>query len=141
VSAIDLDRSMPGRVEHRPWRSRSARRDPTRHDSRVDDEYVEAVLTLVERIPAGRVMAYGSVAEVVGESLARGGPRLVGAVMASYGGAVPWWRVVTASGRLPPGHEVAALQELVAEGCPLSPDGTRVDVRRAAWRPRPTRDR
>jgi alkylated DNA nucleotide flippase Atl1 len=118
-----------------------ARRDPTRHDSRVDDEYVEAVLTLVERIPAGRVMAYGAVAEVVGESLARGGPRLVGAVMASYGGAVPWWRVVTASGRLPPGHEVAALQELVAEGCPLSPDGTRVDVRRAAWRPRPTRDR
>ena len=81
-------------------RGQSARGDPTRHDSRVDDEYVEAVLSLVERIPSGRVMAYGAVAEVVGESLARGGPRLVGAVMASYGGAVPWWRVVTASGRL-----------------------------------------
>ena len=107
----------------------------------MDDEYVEAVLSVVERIPAGRVMAYGTVAEVVGESLARGGPRLVGAVMASYGGAVPWWRVVTASGRLPPGHEVAALRELVAERCPLSPDRTRVDVRRAAWRPRPTRAR
>jgi alkylated DNA nucleotide flippase Atl1 len=38
----------------------------------VDDEYVEAVLSVVERIPAGRVMAYGTVAEVVGESLARG---------------------------------------------------------------------
>ncbi len=110
-------------------------RDPTGHDSRVDDEYVEAVLSLVERIPIGRVMAYGAVAEVVGESMARGGPRLVGAVMAAYGGAVPWWRVVTASGRLPPGNEVAALRELAAEGCPLSSDGTRVDVRRAAWHP------
>jgi alkylated DNA nucleotide flippase Atl1 len=101
----------------------------------VDDEYVEAVLDLVGRIPAGRVMAYGTVAEVVGASLGRGGPRLVGAVMSSYGGAVPWWRVVTASGRLPPGHEVTARRELAAEGCPMSADGTRVDVRLAAWRP------
>ena len=101
----------------------------------MDDEYIEAVLSLVERIPSGRVMAYGAVADVVEESLGRGGPRLVGAVMSTYGGAVPWWRVVTVSGRLPPGHEVAALRELVSEGCPLSADGSRVDVRRAAWRP------
>jgi methylated-DNA-protein-cysteine methyltransferase related protein len=101
----------------------------------VDEEYVEAVLSVVERVPPGRVMSYGAVAEVVGASLERGGPRLVGAVMAAYGGAVPWWRVVTASGRPPPGHEVAALRELVAEGCPLTRDGSRVDVRRASWRP------
>lgn len=100
----------------------------------MDDEYVEAVLSLVERIPPGRVMAYGAIAEVVGARLRRGGPRVVGAVLAMYGAAVPWWRVVTAAGRLPPGHEVAALRELVAEGCPLA-DGTRVDMRRAAWRP------
>jgi alkylated DNA nucleotide flippase Atl1 len=105
----------------------------------VDDEYVEAVLSLVESIPPGRVMSYGAVAEVVGAALERGGPRLVGAVMASYGGAVPWWRVVTTSGRLPPGHEVAALRELVTEGCPLSADGKRVDMRRAVWRPPATR--
>lgn len=103
----------------------------------MDDEYVEAVLALVERIPPGRVMSYGAVAEVVGASLQRGGPRMVGAVLSAYGGAVPWWRVVTASGRLPPGHEVAALRELVAEGCPLSRDGTRADIRRAGWRPEP----
>lgn len=103
----------------------------------VDDEYVEAVLSLVESIPPGRVMSYGAVAEVIGAALGRGGPRLVGSVMANYGGAVPWWRVVTASGRLPPGHEVAALRELVAEGCPLGADGERVDMRRAAWTPRP----
>jgi methylated-DNA-protein-cysteine methyltransferase related protein len=103
----------------------------------VDEAYVEEVLSLVERIPPGRVMSYGVVAEVVGAALGRGGPRTVGAVMASYGGGVPWWRVVTASGRLPPGNEVAALRELVAEGCPLTADGTRVDFRRAAWHPDP----
>jgi alkylated DNA nucleotide flippase Atl1 len=101
----------------------------------VDDEYVEAVLSMVERIPPGRVMAYGAIAEVVGSSLERGGPRLVGAVLSSYGAAVPWWRVVTASGRLPPGSEVRARRELAAEGCPMSADGTRVDVRHAAWHP------
>jgi methylated-DNA-protein-cysteine methyltransferase related protein len=101
----------------------------------MDDEYIEAVLSLVERIPPGRAMAYGAVAEVVGATLERGGPRIVGAVMAAYGGAVPWWRVVTASGRLPPGHEVAALRELAVEGTPLAADGTRIDMRRAAWRP------
>jgi methylated-DNA-protein-cysteine methyltransferase related protein len=106
-----------------------------RHDRPVDDEYIEAVLRLVERIPPGRAMAYGAVAYVVGEHLGRGGPRTVGAVMSAYGAAVPWWRVVTASGRLPRGHEVAALRELVAEGCPLVTDGSRVDLTRAAWHP------
>lgn len=101
----------------------------------MDDAYVEAVLSLVERIPPGRVMSYGAVAEVIGSSLGRGGPRLVGAVLATYGGAVPWWRVVTASGRLPPGHEIAAVRELVAEGCPLTSDGSQVDIGRAGWRP------
>lgn len=101
----------------------------------MDDEYIEAVLSLVERIPPGRAMAYGYIAEVVGAELGRGGPRLVGAVMATFGGGVPWWRVVTAAGRLPPGHEVAALRELAAEATPLSADDTRVDMRRAAWRP------
>ncbi|NEE04127.1 MGMT family protein [Phytoactinopolyspora halotolerans] len=101
----------------------------------MDDEYVEAVLSLVERIPPGRAMAYGAIAEIVGGELERGGPRLVGSVMASYGGAVPWWRVVTSSGRLPPGHEVAALRELAAEGTPMTADGARVDMRRAAWSP------
>ncbi|WP_166349818.1 MGMT family protein [Phytoactinopolyspora limicola] len=101
----------------------------------MDDEYVEAVLTLVERIPPGRAMAYGAIAEVIGAQLRRGGPRMVGAVMASFGAAVPWWRVVTANGRLPPGNEVAARRHLAAEGTPMSVDGDRVDMRRAAWRP------
>jgi alkylated DNA nucleotide flippase Atl1 len=89
----------------------------------------EAVLTVVERIPPGRVMSYGAIADYLG----RGGPRQVGTVMARYGGGVPWHRVVTASGRTPPGHEVEALGRLRAEGAPLR--GDHVDMPRAAWYP------
>lgn len=103
--------------------------------SGMDDDYVEAVLSVVERIPPGRAMSYGAVAEVVGEALGRGGPRQVGAVMSALGATVPWWRVVAASGRLPRGHEVRAARELAAEGTPMTADGERVDLRRAAWRP------
>jgi len=92
-------------------------------------EYVEAVLAVVEVIPPGRVMTYGAIAEYVGS----GGPRQVGTVMARYGGGVPWHRVVTASGRVPPGHEAEALRRLRAEGTPLK--GDRVDVAAAAWWP------
>ncbi|NJC70081.1 MGMT family protein [Planosporangium thailandense] len=95
----------------------------------VVDDYVEDVLALVERIPPGRVMSYGAIADWVG----RGGPRQVGAVMARYGGPVPWHRVVAANGRLPPGHETEALRRHAAEGTPMR--GERVDMRLAAWYP------
>ena len=80
---------------------------------RTDPEaYVEAVLRLVEEIPPGRVATYGDVAEAVGE----GGPRQVGRVMATWGAAVPWWRVVRADGSPARGHEQEALRRLAAEG-------------------------
>ncbi|WP_435849096.1 MGMT family protein [Streptomyces lavendulocolor] len=78
-------------------------------------EYAERVLEVAELIPPGRVMTYGDVAEWLGE----GGPRQVGRVMALYGGAVPWWRVVRADGRPLPGHEPRALGHYRAEGTPL----------------------
>jgi alkylated DNA nucleotide flippase Atl1 len=93
------------------------------------DDFADAVLDLVERIPPGRVMSYGAIAEYLG----RGGPRQVGTVMARYGGPVPWHRVVAANGRLVPGHEVEALRRHRAEGTPLR--GDRVDIRAAAWWP------
>jgi alkylated DNA nucleotide flippase Atl1 len=96
------------------------------------DEYVEAVLSIVERIPPGRVMTYGAIAEFLG----LGGPRQVGTVMSRYGGGVPWHRVVNASGRLVPGHEVEALRRHRAEGTPLrGPDHDRIDLRAAFWIP------
>jgi alkylated DNA nucleotide flippase Atl1 len=96
------------------------------------EEYVEAVLSLVERIPAGRVTTYGALAEAVGQ----GGPRQVGRVMSTYGGPVPWWRVVHADGTLPVCHDGVALAQHRDEGTPLRPSG-RVDLAAAMWWPGP----
>jgi methylated-DNA-protein-cysteine methyltransferase-like protein len=96
---------------------------------RAEDDFVEEVLALVERIPRGRVMSYGAIAQWLGQ----GGPRQVGSVMARYGGGVPWHRVVAANGRVVPGYEVEALGRLRAERTPLR--GERVDMRAAAWHP------
>lgn len=99
-------------------------------------EYAERVLEVAEIIPPGRVMTYGDVAERLGE----GGPRQVGRVMALYGGAVPWWRVVRADGRLLPGHERRALGHYRAEATPLrtaahgaGASPPRLDMGRARW--------
>lgn len=92
--------------------------------SRVDDEYVEAVLTLVEQVPAGRVTTYGALARAVGT----GGPRQVGRVMALHGDAVPWWRVVHADGSPATCHGGTAVERLREEGVLLTGRG-RVDLR------------
>lgn len=97
--------------------------------------FAEAVLDVVDCIPAGRVMSYGDVAELLGG----GGPRQVGRVMACWGGGVRWWRVVRSDGSLLPGHEREALARYREEGTPLrrARDGTEagVDMRRARWPP------
>jgi alkylated DNA nucleotide flippase Atl1 len=87
------------------------------------DAYVEAVLTLVEQVPRGRVTTYGAVADAVGY----GGPRRVGRVMSTYGGSVPWWRVVRADGSLPPSHDEEARAHYLEEGTPRRPSG-RMDM-------------
>jgi alkylated DNA nucleotide flippase Atl1 len=95
------------------------------------DDYTGRVLDVVDAIPAGRVLSYGDVAELLGG----GGPRQVGRVMALWGGGVAWWRVVHADGSLLAGHERAALARYEAEGTPLRIAGAggmpRVDMRRA----------
>ena len=98
------------------------------------EEYVELVLRCVEQVPRGRVTTYGAIAEVVGERAGGGGPRQVGAIMASYGGPVPWWRVVRADGSLPPSHQGEARQSYLEEATPLRPSGN-VDLARAFFRP------
>lgn len=97
------------------------------------DEYVEAVLALVERIPPGRAMSYGALADALAADSGRASPRRVGTIMAQYGGGVPWHRVVAADGRLPPGHELRARQRLAAEATPMR--NGKVDLRAAAWYP------
>lgn len=87
------------------------------------EEYVEAVLAVVEQVPAGRVTTYGAVADAVGVA----GPRQVGRVMSLHGGSVPWWRVVRADGTLPTCHQGEALRLHQEEGTALRPSG-RVDL-------------
>jgi alkylated DNA nucleotide flippase Atl1 len=96
-------------------------------------EYVEAVLALVERIPRGRVMSYGAIAECLRDRFGRGSARRVGTIMAHWGGAVPWHRVVASNGRLPPGHEVSARSRLRAEGVAFR--GDHVAMADCAWWP------
>ncbi|OON81276.1 hypothetical protein B1H18_07915 [Streptomyces tsukubensis] len=103
-------------------------------------EYAERVLEVTELIPPGRVMTYGDIAEWLEE----GGPRQVGRVMALYGGAVPWWRVVRADGTLLGEHELDALAHYREEGTPLKEASRaaeghvpRIDMRRARWDGRP----
>ena len=96
-------------------------------------EYVEEVLRLVESIPEGHVMSYGAVADVLADHSGRNSARQVGTIMARHGGGVPWHRVVTGGGRLPPGHEQEARQRLLSEGVPMK--GDHVDMTRASWTP------
>lgn len=89
-------------------------------------EFVDEVLAVVRRIPPGRVMTYGDIAWALGSNA----PRAVGRVLAYYGHAVPWWRVVPASGSPPQGHARLALPHYLEEGTPLrgeqSPDDYRI---------------
>lgn len=96
---------------------------------------MEAVLALVERIPPGRVMSYGAIADALADHTGRASPRRVGTIMARYGGGVPWHRVVAADGRLVPGHEERARRRYAVEGTPMR--GDKVDMRAAAWQPDP----
>jgi alkylated DNA nucleotide flippase Atl1 len=95
-------------------------------------DFAEAVLDVVDRIPAGMVLAYGDIAELLGQ----GGPRQVGSVLSRYGSSVTWWRVIRASGEAPQGLQDEALAHWRAEGTPLAGGalaGRRVDMTRARW--------
>lgn len=102
---------------------------------------MEAVLAVVDLVPAGCAVSYGDVAELLGS----GGPRQVGTVMSHYGSAVPWWRVLKASGHAPAGHEARALRHYLEEGTALRGDHAgylrtgegswRVDLAAARWAP------
>lgn len=96
-------------------------------------DFTEEVLAFVERIPAGRVVTYGLIADHLAGAGLRGGARQVGRVMALEGAAVPWWRVVRANGSLPPHLMLDAQKEWSREKTPVKRG--RVDVAEAVWHP------
>ena len=71
---------------------------------------------MVGAIPAGVVLTYGEVAIEAGFP---GAARAVGNVLAGSDGALPWWRVVTADGRLVPDAELEQARLLRSEGVVL----------------------
>lgn len=73
----------------------------------------EAIDLVLRSLRPGEVVTYGEVALEAGRP---GAARSVGRFLAESGGAYPWWRVVTATGRLVPGHEAEHARRLVAEG-------------------------
>jgi O-6-methylguanine DNA methyltransferase len=95
-------------------------------------EFHRRVLTVVRRIPSGRVATYGDVAELAGAPRAA---RAVGAVMRTAGvPGVPCHRVVAAGGQLGGygGHEGLKRALLRAEGIVVT--GTKIrDFARRRW--------
>ncbi|MFN2454370.1 MAG: MGMT family protein [Pyrinomonadaceae bacterium] len=109
------------------------------HDARDDANdagYRERVYEIVRRIPDGRVMTYGQLAEILGEGYT---PRTVGFVMhAADEATTPWQRVINAQGAcstgrviLPPDKQQRLLE---AEGVQFDARG-RCDLRRYRWTP------
>jgi methylated-DNA-protein-cysteine methyltransferase-like protein len=79
---------------------------------RDDASFTEAVIEVLDRLRPGEVMAYGEVAAEAGYP---GAARAVGNLLRITPG-VPWWRIVTATGRLVPGHEAEHAALLRSEG-------------------------
>lgn len=73
----------------------------------------EAVDRVLRDLRPGDLATYGEIAEEAGFP---GRSRAVGRLLAGSDGAYPWWRVVNASGRLVPGHEVEQARRLAEEG-------------------------
>lgn len=97
--------------------------------------YRERVFEIVRRIPSGRVMTYGQIADLLGEGYTA---RTVGFVMHSAGDEDPWHRVINAQGAcstsrvvLPPDKQQRMLE---AEGVAFDARG-RCDLGRHRWTP------
>ena len=97
--------------------------------------YRGRVFEIVRRIPAGRVMTYGQLADLLGEGYTA---RTVGFVMHSADETVPWQRVINAQGACSTGRVVLPpdLQQrmLESEGVLFDARG-RCDLGRYRWTP------
>ncbi len=85
--------------------------------------FEDAVLAVLRGLRPGDVVTYGEVALEAGRP---GAARAVGRFLADHGGDVCWWRVVTSTGRLVPGHEVEHARRLRAEGVAVDVGAGRV---------------
>jgi len=115
------------------WRRKSAETDA---NAEVNSPgYRERVFEIVRRIPTGRVMTYGQLAEILGEGYT---PRTVGFVMHAADDTVPWQRVINSQGACSTGRVILPvdLQQrmLESEGVVFNEKG-RCDLSRYRWTP------
>ncbi len=102
--------------------------------------YNERVYELVRRIPAGRVMTYGQIADMLGEGYT---PRTVGFVMHAAPEGVPWHRVINSQGACSTGRVLLPLnvqQSLLEAEAVLFDARGRCDLKRYRWTPAEARD-
>jgi len=102
-------------------------------DSSPDSSFAKRVLSVVRRIPPGRVATYGDVAALAGRARAA---RAVGNIMRDCRRPdVPCHRVIAAGGRLGGygGSEALKRSLLVAEGIPVSWKRVR-ELDRVRWK-------
>ena len=93
----------------------------------------EAIWALVRKIPHGRVMSYGGIAEKL--EMEGVTARVVGWAMSESPEGVPWWRVVNSKGEcsVDRGSRVKRQQrKLEAEGVKFSPAG-RLSMTKYRW--------
>jgi len=84
------------------------------------EDFEAAVIAVLEHLYPGDVITYGEVAVEAGYP---GAARAVGNLLRHTEVPVPWWRVVTAAGRLVPGGEGEQRRRLRAEGVVFTRSG------------------
>ncbi|GAA1342085.1 MGMT family protein [Arthrobacter roseus] len=102
----------------------------------MNEDFETSVTQLVAMIPAGSVLSYGDIAEL----LDCGGPRQVGKVMSGTEGDLPWWRVVRADGQPPACHGNTAFHHYRTENTPIrsaaaASGAERILMKDARWQP------
>jgi methylated-DNA-protein-cysteine methyltransferase-like protein len=97
------------------------------------------ILSVVRRVPYGRVATYGMVAELAGFPRQ---PRLAGYALRHADDSVPWHRIVNARGEISPRAQSDSVhlqrKLLEMEGITFNEAG-RIDLKRYRWRPRSRR--
>ena len=123
-------------VDSREEKRKRVRKVEADQATQASAGYRERVFEIVRRIPAGRVMTYGQIAEILGEGYT---PRTVGFVMhAADEETTPWQRVINSQGAcstgrviLPPDKQQKMLE---AEGVEFDARG-RCNLSRYRWTP------
>lgn len=111
----------------------ASKRAPRRRAKPSANSPFERVRRIAERIPRGRVVTYGQLADWIEKRLS---PVGVGWAIRAAGDSIPWHRVVNSKGSISTDREHPGLQRamLEAEGIAFDADG-RLDLGRFAWRP------